>query len=156
MPHVDLGWGIGRFGMLVIRLVHAIVAWAFVASIVIQVFLAGAAIANLGGSGDFKTHIEFGYTAVGLVALAVLLTAVAARVPRRDVATSFGLLLLYVIQTSLPSAKANYPAVAALHPVNALLLFALATWYARHAWRERAASAASAPSETDAATATAH
>jgi hypothetical protein len=130
--------------MRAIRLAHGIVAWAFVASIVIQVFLAGAAIANLGGSGDYKTHIEFGYTAVGLVALAVLLTAVAARLPRRDVATSFGLLLLYIVQTALPAAKASFPAVAALHPVNALLLFALATWYARHAWRTRADAVVSA------------
>ena len=28
-----------------------------------------------------------------------------------------------------------HAAVAALHPVNALLLFGLAAWYARRAWR---------------------
>ena len=40
--------------------VHLVAAVAFVASIVIQVFLAGAAIANLGGSGNFSSHVEFG------------------------------------------------------------------------------------------------
>jgi uncharacterized protein DUF6220 len=131
--------------MQVMRLVHAVVAWIFVASIVVQVFLAGAAIANLGGSGDFTTHKEFGYSVVGLVSLAVLLTALGARAPRRDIGISFGLLLLYIVQTILPNAKASYPAVAALHPVNAMLLFVLATWYAVHAWRLRTGAASISP-----------
>ena len=115
--------------------VHAIVAWAFVITIVIQVFYAGAAITALGGSGSFRTHIDFGYTAVGIAALAVLVTAFLARRPRREIGFAAGLLVLYGVQTSLPYAKASLPWIAALHPVNALLLFALAAWYARRAWR---------------------
>jgi hypothetical protein len=38
---------------------------------VAQVFLAGQAIADLRGSGDFTTHIGFGY-AIGIVQLATL------------------------------------------------------------------------------------
>ena len=129
--------------MVYLRWIHAAAAIVFVAAIVIQVFLAGAAIANLGGSGDFGTHIEFGYTWVGLAALAVLVTALIARRPRRDVGIAAGLLGLYIIQTALPSAKASMPAIAALHPVNALLLFALAAWYAR-----RALAAARSPAVT--------
>jgi uncharacterized membrane protein YhaH (DUF805 family) len=121
----------------ILRQAHAIAAWVFVGAILVQVFLAGAAIAQLGGSGDFTTHMEFGYTWVGLIALIVLLTAIAARRGRRDIGLSFGLLLLYVIQTILPGFKATIPSVAALHPVNALLLFGLALWYARHAWAVR-------------------
>jgi hypothetical protein len=132
----------------VFRQVHAGAAWLFVASIVVQVFLAGAAIANLGGSGDFGTHIEFGYTAVGLAALAVLVTAVAARAGRRDIGTSFGLLLLYVIQTVLPQFRSSVPSIAALHPLNAMILFALAIWYARRAWRMRFVEDASGDSTT--------
>ena len=115
--------------------VHAAVAVLFVVMILIQVFLAGAALSNLGGSGDFGSHIEFGYTWVGLAALALLVTALVARRPRRDVGISVGILVLYVVQTLLPAAKTSLPFVAALHPVNALLLFGLAAWYARHAWR---------------------
>ena len=115
--------------------VHAIAAWAFVITIVIQVFYAGAAITALGGSGSFRTHIDFGYTAVGLAAAAVLVTAFIARRPRREIGIVAGLLGLYLVQTSLPFAKFDLPWVAALHPVNALLLFALAAWYARRAWR---------------------
>ena len=115
--------------------IHAIVAWAFVITIVVQVFYAGAAITALGGSGSFATHIGFGYTVVGIAAAAVLVTALVARRPRREVGISAGLLALYIVQTSLPYAKGSLPWVAALHPVNALLLFALAAWYARRAWR---------------------
>ena len=124
--------------MRTLRQIHAVVAWLFVATIIYQVYLAGAAIANLGGSGDFKTHMEFGYTIVGLAALAVLLTAVIARMPRRDIGWSFLLLVQYVIQTILPGFKASAPSIAALHPLNAVLLFALATWYAWRAWANRA------------------
>ncbi len=118
-----------------LRRLHAGAAWLFVASIVVQVFLIGAAMRQLGGSNDFSSHVDFGYTYVGLAALAVLVTAVIARVGRRAIGISVGLLVLYVVQTSLPYAKASIPLIAALHPVNALLLFALAVWYARRAWR---------------------
>ncbi|HXI79830.1 MAG TPA: DUF6220 domain-containing protein [Verrucomicrobiae bacterium] len=120
--------------MLLLRL-HAAAAVIFVAAIIIQVFLAGAAIANLGGSGNFESHIEFGYTWVGLASLALVLTALAARRPRRDVAIVIGVLVLYIVQTLLPGARASLPWVAALHPVNALFLFAIAIWYARRMLR---------------------
>ena len=120
--------------MLLLRL-HAAAAVIFVAAIIIQVFLAGAEIANLGGSGNFESHIEFGYTWVGLASLALVLTALAARRPRRDVAIVIGVLVLYIVQTLLPGARASLPWVAALHPVNALFLFAIAIWYARRMLR---------------------
>jgi hypothetical protein len=141
--------------MQALRQVHAVVAWVFVATIVYQIYLAGAAIANLGGSGDFSAHAGFGFEAVGLAALAVLITAIIARVPRRDIGWSFLLLLQYVIQTILPGLRGTSPAIAALHPLNAVLLFALATWYARHAWMTRnvarpAGSAGAIAAPTDA------
>ena len=120
--------------MILARL-HAAAAALFVAAIVTQVFLAGVALANLGGSGDFSAHIEFGYVWVGLASLALVLTAIAARRPRRDVGIAVGLLVLYIVQTMLPNARTSAPWVAALHPVNALFLFGLAVWYARRTWQ---------------------
>jgi hypothetical protein len=119
---------------MVLQRVHAAVAIVFVVAIIVQVFLAGAAIANLGGSGNFSTHIEFGYTWMGLVALALLVTVFLARRPRRDIGIVVAIIVLYVIQTLLPSFKSSSPAIAALHPVNALLLFVVALWYARRLW----------------------
>jgi xanthine/uracil permease len=120
--------------MILARL-HAAAAALFVVAIVIQVFLAGVALANLGGSGDFSAHIEFGYLWVGLASVALVLTAIAARRPRRDIGIAVGLLILYIVQTVLPNARTSAPWVAALHPVNALFLFGVAAWYARRMWR---------------------
>ena len=116
---------------IVLRRVHAGVALLFVAALVVQVFLAGLAIADLGGSGSFATHIEFGYTWIGLVMLLLLVTVLIARRPRADVGIVALLLVLYIVQTILPGLRASAPALAALHPVNALLLFGVAAWYAR-------------------------
>jgi hypothetical protein len=121
---------------MILDRLHAAAAALFVVAIVIQVFLAGTALANLGGSGDFSAHIEFGYLWVGLASLALVLTAIAARRPRRDVGIAVGLLVLYIVQTTLPNARTSAPWIAALHPVNALFLFGLAVWYARRTWRE--------------------
>jgi hypothetical protein len=115
--------------------VHLIAAVVFAAAIVVQVFLAGAAIANLGGSGNFSTHIDFGYTWLGILAVVLLATALIARRPRREVGIVVLLVVLYVVQTILPSFKGSATALAALHPVNALLLFAVAAWYAWRVWR---------------------
>ena len=120
------------------RRIHTATAWLLVASIVVQVLLAGLALVNLGGSGDFGMHIEFGYTVLGVIALALVLTAVVARVPQRDIAISFGILLLYVVQTALPAFRGSVSWLAALHPVNALLLFGITVWYARRSQGPRA------------------
>jgi mercuric ion transport protein len=133
------------------RKVHAWLAVAWVAAIVVQVVLAGLAIANLGGSGDFETHIGVGYT-IGIIQLAVLVTAFPARVPRRDIGIAGGILVLYIVQTLLPGFKTGAAWIAALHPLNAMILFTLSIWYVRRAWRATAAPAAP-PASADAATA---
>src|SRR2546422_10776767 len=96
------------------RRLYAAAAVIWVAAIVVQVFLAGQAIANLGGSGDFASHREFGYT-IGIIQLVVLITAFPARMPRRDILVSAGVLGLYIVQTLLPSLKSVSPLIAALH-----------------------------------------
>jgi hypothetical protein len=120
------------------RQVHAWLAWVFAAAIVVQVFLAGLAIPQLGGNGSFAAHRDFGYL-IGLLTLLVLVAAVLARAGRRRIAQAAGLLGLYVVQSSLPYLDPGLPAAAALHPVNALVMFGLGLWYARAVWRVRAA-----------------
>lgn len=124
------------------RRLHAWAAILWVVALIIQVFLAGLAIANLGGSGDFTTHLGVGYM-IGIVQLAALVLAFPAKLPRRDIWISGGILGLYFVQTILPVLKTVSPAISALHPVNAMLLFAVSLWYARHAWRAAAEPAAS-------------
>jgi putative tricarboxylic transport membrane protein len=118
-----------------LKRLHAGAAWLFVAAIVVQVFLIGTALRELGGSDNFNDHINFGYTYVGFAALLVVVTALIARAGRRSIGISVGLLLLYVVQTMLPYAKDSIPWISALHPVNAMLMFALSIWFAWGAWK---------------------
>ena len=92
------------------RRIHLAVAWIFLVAILIQVFLIGL---YLFAGGSLEPHRSFGYSIL-FVALAVLLTALWARVPRRDGWIAAGVLGLYIVQTSLPEFKASASAIAAL------------------------------------------
>jgi len=107
------------------RQAHVAAAWLFAAGVLVQGYLAGAALGQLGGSGDFSTHLAVGYM-LGIVALAVPLLAIVGRFPRSQVGWSALLLVLYVVQTSLPYLRADTPAIAALHPANAMVMLVLA------------------------------
>ena len=122
----------------VLRQIHAAVAWLLVGSIVVQVWLAGAAIPQLGGNGSFETHRNVGY-AIGLITLVLLLTALPSGLGRRRILQSLGIFVLYIVQSSLPYMGMN--AIEALHPVNAVVMFVVSLLYARAVWRERAAVA---------------
>ena len=108
------------------NVIHAGFGWLLVIAILVQVFLAGSAILNLGGSGNFGDHVEFGYTWVGLAALAVLLSGIAARPGRDQIVLVTAVFIDYIVQTILPSLQATASGLAALHPVNAMILFVLA------------------------------
>lgn len=123
----------------VARQVHAGVAWLLVASIVVQVWLAGTAIPQLGGSGSFATHRDFGYL-IGLITLVLLVTALPTGLGRRRILQSLGIFGLYIVQSSLP--YIGIGAIEALHPVNAVVMFLVSLVYARAVWRERAAATA--------------
>jgi hypothetical protein len=123
----------------VARQIHASVAWLLVASIVVQVWLAGSAIPQLGGTGNFETHRTFGYL-IGLIALVLFLTSLPTGLGRRRILQSLGILGLYIVQSSLPYMGAN--AIEALHPVNAIVMFVVSLLYARAVWRERAVAVA--------------
>jgi hypothetical protein len=104
--------------MHVSRVVFAALAWLFVGLVVLQVFYAGV---GLLGGGTMADHREFGYL-VAMFPLLVLIAAVVSRAGRLGWWTA-GLLLLAQVQTILPWFAEDAPFVAALHPVNALLLF---------------------------------
>lgn len=108
------------------RWIHIGAAWLFAAGVLVQGYLAGQALAELGGSGDFEAHRSVGYAVMGIVALVILVAALVGRMPRRHVGLAVLLFVLYVVQTSLPNARESSPAIAALHPANAMVLLGLA------------------------------
>ena len=120
------------------RQIHAWVAWLLVGSILVQVWLAGVAIPQLGGTGSFENHRNLGYL-IGLISLVLLLTALPSGLGRRRILQSLGILGLYIVQSSLPYIGTNV--IEALHPVNALVMFVVSLVYARAVWRERTGAA---------------
>lgn len=112
------------------RYLYAAAAAIFVAGIAIQVFLAGM---FLFADGTRETHVEFGYT-LTLVPIVVLVLAAAARPGWRTFGLTALLLLVTWLQPILAYFQKDAPFIAALHPVNALLLFGLAILVARRAY----------------------
>lgn len=123
----------------VVRQLHAGIAWLLVGSILVQVWLAGTAIPQLGGNGSFEMHRNVGY-GIGVITLVLLLTALPSGLGRRRILQSLGIFALYIVQSSLPYMGAN--AIEALHPVNAIVMFVVSLVYARAVWRERGAATA--------------
>jgi Family of unknown function (DUF6220) len=123
-----VGTGGRRLGGVatIVRMAHLVAAWAFVAAILVQVFLAGLFVF---GEASYRVlHIDFGY-ALFFLPLAMLILAPLGRLPRRAILLDGALLLLYVIQTSLPLFRGSI-VIPALHPVLALLMFGLASMIA--------------------------
>jgi hypothetical protein len=110
------------------RWIHILAAWLFAAGVLLQGYLAGQALTQLGGTGDFEAHRSIGFTVMGILALAVLLAALVGRLPRAQVGLSVLLFILYIVQTSLPGLAGSSPALAALHPLNAMILLGLGAW----------------------------
>jgi hypothetical protein len=113
--------------MQIWRYLFAAVAVLFVVGVVVQVFLAGV---GLFGAGDMAGHVDFGYV-LSVVPLLPLLLAWPARAGGRTAALCAGLLVATQVQTFLPLLRDDAPLVAALHPVNALLMFGLGLMVAR-------------------------
>jgi hypothetical protein len=99
--------------------------------VIAQVFLAGRAL--FVGAEHWPDHVSFGYSVVGPLALAVALSSLIARVPKRAAIRAWLLFIAYVVQTMLPGLRETVPLVSALNPVNALLLFGLGISVARRA-----------------------
>lgn len=124
-------------GTNVIRRIHQALAWMFVVSVLVQVLLIGL---YLFAGASLMPHRAFGGLVVGLLAILVAATAPAARLPNG--AGRAGLLvLLVIVQVILPAMHRSSPLIAALHPVNALLIFWLGIVVARDASAALAAPA---------------
>jgi hypothetical protein len=124
------------------RYLFAIVAVLFVVGVVVQVFLAGV---GLFGAGDMAGHVDFGYL-LSVIPLLPLLLAWPARAGGRTAALCVGLLVATQVQTFLPLFRGDAPLVAALHPVNALVVFGLGLMVARRGLAlARTAAATEAP-----------
>jgi len=106
------------------RLAFLAIAYLFLVSIVVQVFVAGLGI--FAGEENFELHAIFGFTAVHGLSLLLPIAAAIGRTGRRTIGLGLLLFVVVTVQVVLPGLRVDMPIIAALHTVNALLIFWLA------------------------------
>jgi hypothetical protein len=110
-----------------VRAVRITFLWlerAFLLGLVLQVFFIGFGVFPRNGDpSPFALHRNWGFI-LGDIAVALFLLALVARPGRRTVLLAFAVgLLTFLAQPLLVGARHSAPIVAALHPVDALLIF---------------------------------
>ena len=113
------------------RTIYAVAAWLFVAGVATQVFFAGmAAVAR---QWSWENHTGFGHLLAAPL-LVMLVTVYLGRLPGRMKRLTWLLFGVYILQADvLIFMRASAPMLSALHPVLALLDFALGFALARQA-----------------------
>ena len=124
-----------------LRTALAIVASLFAALILVQIFLAGLGVFD--DPRSFATHRGFGYL-IGWFTLALVILAIAGRAGRRLIGLSLVTLAQMALQSVLILVRDDYPAVAALHPVNGVVLLGVVIVIAREAPASRRVEAPAA------------
>lgn len=122
--------------------VHLGLAWLLVAGLLVQVFLAGLGV--FAGPANFATHRDFGYLLEALPFF-MAVTALPARLGRQQVVAAAVMFGQFILQSVFIALRADLPAVAALHPVNGVLILLVAIWAARDASRRRRDRSLAAP-----------
>jgi uncharacterized membrane protein len=123
------------------------IAWAYVAALAIQVFFAGMYV--FVGASNIELHRNMAHV-IGLLTIGLIASAFIGRVDRSDKRLVFAVLGLLIVQGMLVHVGQWFGlwTIAALHPVNALVLtyasLRLAQRSSRY-WAERTASRAPAP-----------
>lgn len=116
------------------RRAYLVLASIFFLGVAAQAFFAGAGI-FVGGSW-MLWHIALGHlltSPLPLIPLAMLILGFTGRLPRADKQVSGLLLFLAMIQPVFLYLRGVAPILAALHPLNALLLFVLPLYLAMRA-----------------------
>jgi mercuric ion transport protein len=109
------------------RYAYALLAWLFLGLLVIQVFLAGLGI--FAGARNFAAHVDLGYL-LHLAPILVLLAAALSRAGRRHWIWALALTVAVFFVPVMVYFRQDMPALAALHPVLAMLAFGLAVMVA--------------------------
>lgn len=122
-----------------IRRAHLVVAWAFVAGVVVQVFLAGLGVFD--SPERFEVHATWGYT-LELLPIVLLVLALIGRLGRRQVVYPIVIFAMFMLQSILVALRTDMPMVAALHPVNGFGILLVGILMAREAWIARDATIA--------------
>ena len=127
------------------RYAFAAIIWLFVVGVIVQTLYAGLGIF---GTEGFEVHVTLGYT-LHLVPVLVIAAAALGRAGRTTLLWCLALIVSVGVQPFLPLLRDSMPLLAALHPVNALLIFGIAVVLAmRSLDLVRAAPGTRTPGET--------
>jgi Family of unknown function (DUF6220) len=109
------------------RIAVVVLARLFIIGVVVQIFLVGLSLFE---SADYwEDHKSLGQS-LGLIPILLILVALVGRLPMRLIVMSAVLLVLFGVQYALPNVDNGY--VAALHPINALVLLGLSDQIAKN------------------------
>ena len=111
------------------RYAYVVLACAYVIGLVYQVFLAGLGL--FAGSSNWETHIGVGWM-LHLVPILIVAAAALSRAGRRHWQWALALALVVFVVPLFALMRDSNPEIAALHPVSALIAFALAISVARN------------------------
>ena len=115
------------------RYIYLVLACLFVIGVLYQVYLAGlVVVASRAGWGD---HIGLGHTLAGPLLL-MLIAQYLARLPRSSKTLTWILFVAYALQADVVIfMRGSAPLVSALHPVLALVDFAIGYALVVRTWR---------------------
>jgi hypothetical protein len=131
----------GRSGAAA-RRAYLALAVLFWLGVLAQAFLAGAGL--FAGGSWMMAHIALGHlltSPIPLIPLLLLILSAVGRLPKADRWWCALLLILALVQPVVLYFRGVLPLLGALHPVNALLLFALPLYLVARAWRVMRAAA---------------
>ena len=112
------------------RYAYLVLAWAFVAGVVVQVFFIGLGL--FAGSENIELHVTLGWI-LHLAPLLILIAAALARAGRRRILEAAGLAAVVFAVPILATLRDSAPVAAALHPVGAIFASWLSVVVARGA-----------------------
>jgi len=114
------------------RWVHRIAAWLLVAGLFVQLFLAGLGVFE--STRRFETHALFGYT-LEVLPLVLLVAGLVGRLGRRTNGLAVLAFVLFLLQSVFVGLRTDLPMIAALHPVNGVVILLIAIVIARETSR---------------------
>lgn len=113
------------------RMALVALAWLYVLGVVIQFFLAGLGLPELGGEG-MSAHNDFGYSALHLTPIIFIILAFVAKAPRSVIGLTFVFAIVAFVQPIWTS-EFDGEFIAAFHVIGALVIFVLAHTLAKQA-----------------------
>jgi hypothetical protein len=125
--------------------IYKVLIAVFAAAVVVQIFLAGlgifsaipdddAAVTSQDWEDDLEVHASVGWF-LFLGSLLLLIIILIAWTGPRSIGATFALALLTFIQQILGAVGQDAPGAGALHPLNGVLILALALFLTWRAWR---------------------